>query len=68
MNLKLKKEIVGSGKKCFEIAKCLNWHPSKISRIVNETYIPSDAEKYQLAKIIGVPLEGIFKDQPTVAA
>lgn len=67
MNLNLKKEIIGSGKKSFEIAKSLKWHPSKISRIINETYIPTDEEKDQLAQAIGVPVEAIF-DQPTVAA
>ena len=67
MNLHLKKEIIGSGNKCFEIAKRLNWHPSKISRIFNETYIPTDAEKHQLAGAIGVSVEAIFQDQPKVA-
>ena len=68
MNYKLKQKIIGSGKKCFEIAKRLNWHPSKISRIVNETYIPTDKEKHQLAKAIGVDEDKIFQNQPTVAA
>ena len=67
MNYKLKKEIAGSGKKCFEIAKAIKGHPSKVSRIINETYIPTDEEKDQLARAIGVPVEAIFS-QPTVTA
>ncbi len=67
MNLLLKKEIIGSGNKCFEIAKRLNWHPSKISRIFNETYIPTDAEKHQLAGALGVGVGELFQEQPTVA-
>ena len=65
-NLLLKKEIAGSGRMSREIAEGQDWHPSKISRIINGTYIPTDEEKNQLAKTIGVPVEAIFS-QPTVA-
>jgi len=68
MNLRLKKEILGSGHKCFEIANALAWHPSKVSRVINETYTPSDTEKDQLAQAIGVTVEAIFQNQETVAA
>ena len=68
MNLRLKKEIIGSGHKCFEIANALAWHPSKVSRVINETYTPSDTEKDQLAQIIGVPVKDIFQSQEKVEA
>ena len=65
MNLNLKKEIIMSGRKSFEIAKRLNWHPTKISRIINETYTPTDAEKNQLAGALGVGVGELFQEQPT---
>ena len=68
MNLHLKREIAGSGQKFFEVAQRLAWHPTKISKIINETYTPTDAEKHQLAGAIGVSVGAIFQEQPTVAA
>jgi len=66
MNLDLKKEIIGSGKKCIDVAKILDWHPSKISLIINKTYSPTDEEKDQLAKAVGVDVDKIFQSQKTV--
>ncbi len=64
-NLLLKKEIAGSGQLSREIAEGQDWQPSKISKIISGSYIPTDKEKEQLAQAIGVPVEAIFS-QPTV--
>ena len=68
MNLFLNKEIAGSGKKKRQIAEALNWHPSKISKIASGVHIPTDEEKRQLAKAIGVKVEDIFQSQEMVEA
>ena len=68
MNVNLKAEIIKSGKRCFEIANALNWHPSKILRIINGTYAPSEDEKEWLARIIGIEVEDIFKEQSKAVA
>ena len=68
MNLLLNREIAGSGKKKRCIAKSLGWHPSKISQIASGVHIPTDEEKRQLAKAIGVKVEDIFQSQEMVEA
>lgn len=68
MNVNLKAEIIKSGKRCFEIANALNWHPSKVSRVINGTYAPSKDEKKCLARITGVEIENIFKEESKAVA
>jgi hypothetical protein len=47
--MELKILIIKSGKKAYEIARELNWHPSKISTILSGFYVPSSTEKEDLA-------------------
>ena len=71
MNRDLNKEIAGSGKKKRQIAgamKPVPWHPSKISKIISGVYIPTDEEKIQLAKAIGVEVNTIFQSQELAEA
>ncbi len=68
MNFLINKEIAGLGKKKNKIAKSLGWQPSKISKISSGVYTPTDKEKIQLAKAIGVTVESIFQDQEPVGA
>ncbi|MCH7498567.1 MAG: hypothetical protein IH886_00905 [Nitrospinae bacterium] len=71
MNRDLNKEIAGSGKKKRQIAGAMKpapWHPSKISKIISGAYIPTEKEKRQLAREIGVTVESIFQNQEMVEA
>lgn len=61
-NLELKICILRSGRKAYEIAHQLGWHPTKISQIVSGVYLPDDLEKKRLADAIGVPGDDIFPD------
>jgi len=68
MNFLINKEIAALGKKKNKIAKRLGWQPSKISKISRGDYIPTEKEKRQLAREIGVTVESIFQDQEPVEA
>jgi len=59
-NLELKISILRSGRKAYEIAQQLGWHPTKISQIVSGVYSPNEDEKGRLANAIGVPVTEIF--------
>jgi len=59
-NLDLKIFILKSGKKHYEIARDLRWHPSKLSTILNEVYTPSTMEKEDLCEVLGCQVEEAF--------
>lgn len=59
-NLELKIAILRSGRKAYEVAGDLGWSSTKISQIITGIYIPDDAEKMRIAKVVGVPIESIF--------
>ena len=56
----IKIAILKSGKKEHELARNLNWHPSKISNILNGVYTPSSMEQEDFAKELGCPVEESF--------
>ena len=52
-NLAFEIMILKSRKKKFLIARGMNWHPAKLSEVLNETYKPTDEEWERLAKEVG---------------
>lgn len=60
MLIGVKVAIVKSGKHAYEIARALDWHQSKLSAIVSETYEPSSLEKEDLAKELRVTADELF--------
>ncbi len=60
MLLELKLAIVRSGRAQYRISQALGWHPSKISTIIAEKYIPYSIEKEVLAAEIGVSVDELF--------
>lgn len=66
-NKRLKIAIIESGRKGYEIANSLGWHPTKVSQIVIGAYRPSSIEKRQLAKELGKTVEGLFAGAGGVA-
>lgn len=59
-NLKLKIAILESGKRGYQIANELGWHPTKVSQIVIGAYSPSFDEKKQLADALGYSVSEVF--------
>lgn len=68
MNLEIKIAVIRSGKKSYEIARAIGWHPSKISQIVSGIYSPSEAEKRQLALELRRTVDELFSAQPQEVA
>ena len=71
MLLKVKLAIVSSGRRSLDIAKALNYSPSKISSIINESYAPSSMEWENLAAELNVRVHELVNapnPQPTVTA
>ena len=64
-NKRLKIAIIESGKKGYEIARQLEWHPNKVSQIVIGAYTPSSVEKRQLAEVLGLSVHELFTNKPT---
>ena len=64
-NKRLKISIIESGKKGYEIARQLEWHPTKVSQIVIGAYTPSSVEKRQLAEVLGLSVHELFTNKPT---
>jgi hypothetical protein len=52
--------ILKSGKKKYEIARELDWHPSKLSAILSEVYEPSSLEQEDLCVVLGCQVEEAF--------
>lgn len=60
MELRLKVKIVESGRKFYEVANSLGWHPSKLSHIIHGSMKPSVEEKTMIAMELGVDVEEVF--------
>jgi hypothetical protein len=52
-NMEIKVAVLRSEKKGYEIARQLDWHPSKLSQIISGVYLPDSNEKQRLAKTLG---------------
>jgi|TARA_B100000315_G_C14089118_1_gene368393 transcriptional regulator with XRE-family HTH domain len=59
-NLRLKIAILESGRRGYQIANELGWHPTKVSQIVIGAYSPSLEEKKQLADALGHSVSEVF--------
>ena len=69
MRLQVKVAIVKSGRRGYEIASALNWHPAKLSQIINEVYTPSSLEMELLSEELQVPVNELFPPKrPRVTA
>ena len=64
-NKRLKIAIIESGRKGYEIARHLEWHPTKVSQIIIGAYTPSSFEKRQLAEALGRSVHEIFSEKST---
>jgi len=60
MRLQVKVAIVKSGRRGYEVAHALQWHPAKLSQIINEIYTPTSLEMELLSEELGVPVEELF--------
>lgn len=61
-NMTLKIAILQSGRKGYQIAHDLGWHPTKISQIVIGAHRPNSDEKRQLASALGKKISELFPD------
>ena len=59
-NTRLKIAIIESGRKGYELAHDLGWHPTKISQIVIGAHHPNSDEQRQLANILGKTVAELF--------
>ena len=64
MLLELKVAIIRTGRRNYEICQALGWYPSKLSAVINESYVPDSLEKEDLASEIGVTAEELFPRRP----
>ena len=64
-NMEIKVAVLRSKKKGYEIARQLEWHPTKVSQIVIGAYTPSSVEKRQLAEVLGLSVHELFTNKPT---
>ena len=64
-NMEIKVAVLRSEKKGCEIARQLEWHPTKVSQIVIGAYTPSSVEKRQLAEVLGLSVHELFTNKPT---
>lgn len=60
MEMSLKLKIVETGRKFYEVAHNLGWHPSKLSHIIHGASIPSPEEKAHIARELGVDVAEVF--------
>ena len=67
-NKRLKIAIIESGEKGYEVARKLEWHPTKVSQIVIGAYTPNSAEKRQLAEVLGRLVQELFTNKPMEGA
>ena len=58
--MRLKLKLVESGRKFYEVAHNLGWHPSKLSHIIHGASKPSVDEMAQIARELGVDVAEIF--------
>jgi len=59
-NIRLKIAIIESGRKGYEIAHQLDWHPTKVSQIVIGAHRPNSDEQRQLANILNKKVAELF--------
>jgi hypothetical protein len=67
-NTLLKIAIIASGFKGYELARTLQWHPTKVSQIVIGAHHPTDNEKQQLADALGKSVSELFQKRTEVAS
>ena len=72
MLLNLKVAVVRDGRRAYQICQAMRWSPSKISAIINESYVPDSLEKEDLHRelrttISVAELFESFKPQSRVA-
>ena len=68
-NIEIKVAILRSGRKGYQIAQNLDWHPTRISQIISGVYTPSHKEKRELAEALNTTVPKLFSEQyPPVAA
>jgi len=60
-NTRLKIAIIESGRKGYQIARELDWHPTKVSQIVIGAHRPNSDEKRQLANTLGKTVGELFQ-------
>ena len=60
MNLKFKIAVIESELKFYEVAKLMDWTPSRASAVVSEIYIPTEEEKEALAEILSKSVFDLF--------
>ena len=60
MEMKLKVKIIESGRKSYEVAHSLGWHPSKLSHIINGAMKPSPGDRAKIASELGVDVAEVF--------
>ena len=58
-NLAFEIRILKSGKKKFQVAQGMGWHPPKLSDVLNGTYKPTDEEWERLAKEVNCEVREI---------
>ncbi len=63
-NKRLILAIIESGRKGYEIARHLEWHPTKVSQIVIGAYTPNSVEKRQLSEVLGRSVQELFTNKP----
>lgn len=69
MLLEIKIAILKSGRRGYEIARSLDWPPSKLSAVINESYTPTSIEKEDLANELGGSVNELFPPgRPRVTA
>lgn len=68
MNKRIKHAIIESGLKGYEVARANDWTSSKLSSIINGSYIPSSLEKEDLAKALGTTVEILFDHKEGIVA
>jgi len=67
MNLNLKIAIIRSGQKAYQLARSLDWHPTKLSHIVNGAQIPTEKDMRELAEILSADVEELFPTDPVAS-
>ena len=66
-NTQLKIAIIESGKKGYELANSMGWHPTKVSQIVIGAQRPSADDKRQLAQALNKTVAQLFNSNQETA-
>jgi len=62
-NIYLRIAILQSGKKNFEIAREAKIHPTILSHLVNNHYVPTPKQKQQLSQVLEKRIDELFSDR-----